>query len=433
MNLSTWKMLVDTYKKESPFVQTALYGVFKTRPNGEFTLTTYAVNYTKTFGYRVTEVNRMWSDRPYYVCKNLWRGMWGGIHVEWDERRNRPQESYGWYEGRWSRRVNWRKDGAMWWLGYIRYINLDALQETKYRYCGYESYKGPLTLMQYVNLWKRHKELEFVSKAGLSQFATDRWIERLKRDRGLFAFVRMHLDEIKRGAENGRRFTPSTVVRAYVNRWTLEKAYHADWVRYCYQNAPKGVDREKLHDYLVKNDIDFYDYIGYCREVAAAKEDILAFGVTFPRDFHEARKKMQKRIERARAKEDRERVAALKAIAERIYALLDKMAAKLAWRTGEFSVVVPTTRLDFRREGAKMHNCIGGYFESCADGDTFCFFVNRNGKRVADVEMSPSSGKVLQCRAKMNDPTDSETRAYASKVARKVAGIIRREKERKAA
>ena len=216
-------------------------------------------------------------------------------------------------------------------------------------------------------------------------------------------------------------------MRAYKNNWPVEKAQFVENATRSLNRAPKGVDRVELWKYLAKNSIDVYDYYGYCDDVKRAKEDILAFGVTFPKDFHNARVKMQKRIKRAQAKEDRARSEALKRIAARLNELLERMYAKLSCRVADFSVVFPTTRKDFQDEGRLMHNCIGGYFDRCADGETVCFFVNKGGKRVADVESSPSDGKLRQCYSKMNKGVSAETRSYAQIVAKKVAAAIKRD------
>ena len=407
---------------------TCFYGWIKPRANGEFTLTIYAVNKTLSYGYRVTEVNRSWSDKPYYVCKNVWRSMWGGIQVEFDERVHRASQEYGWYNDKWGRKVRWSTSGTFWYAPWVRYMNLDALDETKYKYCGFKFYEGPMSLTEYCSLWNMHKGIELLSKAGLSRFVKEHLVSRLERDKPFATFVRTHLKDIVEGGRCGSGYRPQTVVRAFKNGWSLEKAYEMERARYSLNRAPKGIDRVKLLEYLDKNDIDVYDYYGYCEDVKRAKEDILAFGVTFPRDFHEARVKMQKRIQIAEARKDKERIAALKRLAKRVNELLAKMSARLACRVGEFTAVFPTTRTDFRNEGNRMRNCIGGYFERCADGDTVCFFVNRNGKRVADVESSPSTGKVLQCRAKHNKDTDADTKEYAQIVAKKVAAAIKRDK-----
>ena len=423
------QMAIDAFEADKYHSHnTCFYGHVKPRPNGEFTLTVYAVNWTKTYGYRVTEVNRSWSDRPYYVCKNVWRSMWGGIQVEFDEGRNRKGQEEQWYNGRFGAKVRWDKSGGYWYSPWVSYINLDALKETRYKYCGYEFYEGSMPLTEYCSLWNRHKGIELLSKAGLFQFVTEKYATRLEKDKAFAVYIRSHAKEIASGTGRWRHYRPLTVIRAFKNGWSLEKAYEMEWARYSFNRAPKGVDRVKLGAYLFKNDIDVYDYYDYCEDVKRAKEDILAFGVTFPRDFHKARVKMQKRIQIAEARKDKERIAALKRLAKRVNELLAKMSARLACRVGEFTAVFPTTRTDFRNEGNRMRNCIGGYFERCADGNTVCFFVNRNGKRVADVESSPSTGKVLQCRAKHNKDTDADTKEYAQIVARKVASAIKRDK-----
>ncbi len=113
-------------------------------------------------------------------------------------------------------------------------------------------------------------------------------------------------------------------------------------------------------------------------------------------------------------------------IADRINALLERMSKRLAWRVGDYTVVVPTTRREFVAEGKAMHNCIGGYFEKCADGETICFFIRKNGKRLADVEISPTTGEIRQCRAKFNIDTDKETRDFAAVFGRKLANMMKR-------
>lgn len=427
------EMAIAAYNAdECRFHNTCFYGHIRPRANGEFTLTIYAVNWTKTYGFRVTKVNRSWSDRPYYVCKNVWRSMWGGIHVEFDERRNRPQESYGWYNGMWGGKVSWTNSGAFWYAPWVGYINLDAIKETRYKYCGFEHYAGGMSLVEYCALWDRHKGIELLSKAGLHQFVTERLATRLERDKKFAIFVRANAKEISTGA-NGRPYRPRVVVRAFKNGWTLDKAYRTEYARYALNLAPSGVDRVKLLDYLTKNRIATSDYYGYCRDVERAKADILAFGVTFPRDFHNARRKMQRRIAVAQAKADKERTAALERLASRINALLSRIKTALAWRVGDFSVIVPTTRKDFTNEQNRMHNCIGGYFDDCADGKRMCFFVNCKGRRVADVEISTSSGKVLQCYGKHNTETDSDTRKYAAIVGKRIASMLRKDKAKKAA
>lgn len=423
MNAKIRQMVLDAYKADlNHDHKKVYYGFIEPRQHGEFTFTVYAVSDTRTRGLRVIEVNRAWSDRPYYRCKNLWRNVWGQLMTEFDEQRNRPQESYGWYGGKWGGKTSWSKNGEDWFVSCVRYANLDALAQTKYKYCAFSQYRGGLALMPYIRLLQKHKEVEILTKSGLHQFVDDRFISRLKSDKAFFNFFRSHTQEL---LASSIPYTQNEVSRAYANGWTLSHARMAEYVRNKLSGMPDGIDRYALAKYLAANDIDVADYRHYVEDVKKAKEDILAFGVTFPRDFHAACERMYKRIRIAQAKADRERTAALRKLARRINALLERMHNRLAWRVGDYEVIVPTTREDFRREGNAMHNCIGGYFERCADGNAFCFFIRKDGERVADVEMS-KSGVVRQCRGKRNESTTREVSDFAKIVAKKIASTLRR-------
>ncbi len=402
-----------------------IYGIITPRAGGEFTLTCYAVKETKRYGIQMTEVNRAWSDRNYYQCKNIWKNWFGSTMIEFDEQRNRAQESYDWYNGKWGAKMKWSKGGE-WFMPYVKYMNLDALSETRYKYCAYDRYHGNLSLIHYCRLFAKHKEVELLCKGCYWDFINEKFLDRMKDDKGLRDFFCSNTATITHDFLKGTRYTIQDVVRAYKNKWTLEEAHTANWARYALNKAPKGIDRIELAHYLKKNNIDAYDYYHYAETVAEAKEDILAFGNTFPKDFHKREKQMQKKIAIAKAKEDREREEALKMIAVRINALLERMSKKLAWRVGDYSVIVPTTRKEFVTEGNAMHNCIGGYFEKCADGETICFFIRKNGKRLADVEISPTTGAIRQCRAKYNKDTDKDTRDFAMVFGKKLANMMKR-------
>lgn len=412
-------------KKEREYVRTAfendrhsyriqLYGFVKPRLHGEFTLTVYAVSDTKRYGLRIIEVNRAWSDRPYYVCKNIWKNMFGTTMVEFDERRNRPELSYAWYDDKWGGKCDWAKNPS-WFMQYVRYANLDALAETKYKYCAYAQYDGDMPLVPYCRLFAKHKAVELLAKAQLSQFITPRMLDRLAADKPFHNFVRSHVREI---AE--RRTRPQTVVRAYKHGWTIQRAENEEQLRYAYRGIPEGVDKRELQKYLAANDIDFHDYLHYCEAAERAGWNIRAFGRTFPRDLHAAT------IE-ARETRKRKNEAKFLAVSKRINYLLEWMRRKVELRVGAYTFVVPTTEQEFIEEGKAMRNCIGRYYQYQLDGSAFCFFIHKDGKRHADVEMS-SRGVIRQCRLFANEAADTETRTVAEQMAKTFA-----EKMRKAA
>jgi len=138
------------------------YGIIQPRDDGEFEVTVYAVSKTVRYGARVTAVNRAWSDRPYYRCKDLWKSYTGATIVCFDEKRFRKLLSAMWYNGRWGEKVEWKKD-ASWMAHNIVYLNLEALKKTKYRYCAFELYDKTcerLSLVPYCQLYAKHPQTE---------------------------------------------------------------------------------------------------------------------------------------------------------------------------------------------------------------------------------------------------------------------------------
>ena len=417
--------VLEAYQRDRHKYQTQLYGFIKPRLHGEFTLTVYAVRDTSRKGIRITEVNRAWSDKPYFVCKNIWKNIWGTTMVEFDEERNRPQESYGWYRNKWGHNMDWDKSSS-WFMQYVRYANLDRLAETKYKYCAYAQYKGDMPLVPYCRLSLKYKDVELLAKNNLSQFVQPKMLARLSADKPFRNYFRSQVREI---AE--KHIRPQVLIRAYKHGWTIAQAKTEEFIRYNYNQAPAGIDRRELHKYLKKYDIDFYDYLHYCEDVERAEMDILAFGTTFPQDFHAAetavreryrqilrrREQILRRREAQRRREEIKEAKLRRKITERLNRLLDEMKVKLAFRVGDFTAIIPATREQFRDEGQTMRNCIGGYYDRHMRGETFCFFIRKDGKPHADVEMS-ITGKIRQCRLYANGKADTETYNAAEEMAK---------------
>ena len=407
----------DPYRSER---RTPFYGFIKPRAGGEFTVTVYAVNETKRHGIRVAEVNRAWSDRPYYRAKDLWRNVWGGLMVEFDEAKHRPHLSFDWYGGKWGARTRWERRKNLWWVDGVRLVNPAALQATRYRYAAFPHYSGAMPLVPYCQLWKRFPEVEILAKAGLPQFIDEPFLERLARNESLRNFFRAHVREIRAAAQP---FTPAEVIRAHAHGWTLARAKEEQFLRYGMRDIPEGVDRRALARYIARNDIDLADWRGYAADLARAGRDVA--GGAFPRDFHAARRRVQAAIRKLEARTNAEREAALAKMAKSINAALARMRRRLMARANGLTAIFPTTRKEFMEEGRAMRNCIAGYFSACAAGKTICFFVRKDGERVADVEAT-KAGKVVQCRAKFNKRTAPEVEKFAAYVAKPIAAAARR-------
>ena len=429
MTKSEREQVLAVYNADNHAFQTQYYGFVKPRLHGEFTLTVYAVRDTKAKGIRITEVNRAWSDRPYFVCKNIWRNVWGNTMIEFDEERNRPQESYGWYRGKWGSPIKWDKGGKRndWFMQYIRYANLDALASTKYRYCAFDLYQGEMSLVEYCRLFSRHKEIELLAKNNLHGFIVPRFLDRLAADKPLRDFFRSNTRTMIATAAHAL-YTPQMLVRAHANGWTIQRAREAEIARYQLIAAPKGINRMELARYLAVNNLAVGEYLDYCKIVSRLGFDILAFGFTFPRDFQatatQMRDRYNEKLRREREAAKREHEAALKRAAVRLNYLLEQAKQRLAWRVGDLSVIIPHTQEEFTAEGHAMRNCIGGYYPNHMDGSTFCFFIRKNGEPHADVEMT-LDGKIKQCYTFANENPPISTSRYAERMARYFANQMK--------
>ena len=87
-------------------------------------------------------------------------------------------------------------------------------------------------------------------------------------------------------------------------------------------------------------------------------------------------------------------------------------------KSKKFLIVWPMSKADFDKEGQLQHNCVGGYFERCAKGETTVFFV-RNAdepdKPYATVEFK--EGRLMQCRTAYNRNAPEDVMKYMDRIA----------------
>lgn len=400
---------------------TTYYSYIEPRRSGEFTVTTFAArNYKR--GPKIVPVNRTWSDRDVFVAMNVWSNVWNHRMIEFDECRNRKHESYGWYIGRWWSNICY-KDAGVWLCPNEIILNAESLAKTKYRYFAFDRYRGELQIAQYARLYTRFPVVETLVKNGLARFVNERFLEKLAKDRGFEKYFRS-VARTLHGNESAY-----DLVRAYKNGWSPARAHMENYISLEYRDCPAGVDKHELHAWLTRNHVQYCDWLHYAKDIAHVGGRIDEYGVTFPRNFHEAaeaaalrRHEHNRELAKALEKAKRNRQRRILAVSKRIGKALEKMEDRLAWCVGSFEIVIPTTEEQFVEEGKRMHNCIGGYY---GREDCVCFFMHKNGKPFADCEMS-DAGKLRQCRLECNASASPETVLIAEAVAKVIAKQLKR-------
>lgn len=175
-----------------------------------------------------------------------------------------------------------------------------------------------------------------------------------------------------------------------------------EWIRY-----------EKARTKDVRFITDYVDYIGECMELGM---DLTDRKILWPKDLGTAHRKTSARI---KLKRD--------AAMESKYTFRrGAMVKKYEWenrKTG-LRIVVPGTLETIIEEGESQHNCVGGYIQRVANGETDVIFVRtieRPDKSYITVEVDPVTGKIRQAREKYNREVQAgEAREFLKAFERKV-------------
>lgn len=115
-------------------------------------------------------------------------------------------------------------------------------------------------------------------------------------------------------------------------------------------------------------------------------------------------------VEKANRKREKERKIAdakkAKEMMEKNKGIVEERIRKfsdLAISNGSLHCVVLITYEDYREEGARMHHCVGGYFDR--KNSLILSFRDNDGKRVETVEISLTSFSIIQSRGLQNKAT----------------------------
>ncbi len=108
------------------------------------------------------------------------------------------------------------------------------------------------------------------------------------------------------------------------------------------------------------------------------------------------------------------------------------MRKKYEWAAMGMMVVVPEHVSDLIAEGEKQHNCVGGYMERVATGQTDVVFVRKEAEpEVSYITMEIHNGRIIQARTKNNEPLDQLGREFVDEF--RAAKLEKKKKARKTA
>ena len=176
----------------------------------------------------------------------------------------------------------------------------------------------------------------------------------------------------------------------------------SDWI--CYRQSWRCIKRhtgdiEKAARYIGKKKGRSPDlYADYLDECVKLGYDLTDKTTRFPRDLQAAHAHTMEQIKYQESQ-------ALEA--EYAKKRRPAMRRKYQWAAMGLAVVVPERVSDLIAEGEKQHNCVGGYMERVAKGQTDVVFIRREDEpETSYITMEIHKGQIVQARTKNNGPLD---------------------------
>lgn len=371
---------------------------------------TFAFRKLKGKELEITEVMRRITDNENYLIKNLYGGYFFGYHAVYQK------EDKKWISRGYPYIVFSAEDFDVWDecsgkpLGlWSKAINPEILQNTRFRYCGYDASMG-CDVISYLNMYIEHPCVEYFGKMGISPTMT--LIRTAERDKAF----RKWLYRNRNGASC---YGSKAILYAYKHHISVNEASDI-----CFQTDRlnretaalipeiKGtkLDRKKVQDYVRNNAVGWSNYNDYLKALKKLNYDLADTKNSFPRDFGRMHDLRIAEYDSVMAKEDAEKRKQLYAD----FAVKAQEAKCLEYQSDGYAAVIPEQVGELVKEGRALHHCVGqmGYDKKMAEGKVIIVFVRSIEdllKPLVTLEYDLKKHRILQAHGDHHRaPTDTE-------------------------
>lgn len=404
---------LDKKNNPTPKGNTRFYSYLTTNDK-ELVKVTVAVRhkYTKWY-YKQCAVHGVHSEECF--AKDMVYYIIGGYYVEW------------YSEGLTKYPKDFENDE--WWLYADKYydpfapiVNKEYLAKfPEYKYSAYEQYDG-VDIMQYLRLYEKYPQTEYIVKLGLSKYAKSKQIlSKVEKDKRFRKWLSTNHEELKTDL-----YYISTVLQAYQKNKPLKEiqAYESAKKTLCKEQWYKPIrdffkgDYKEYFEYINKQNITNRLYLDYLNACNYLNLDMSEDKNRFPHDFnywHDVRIDEYNTTKILKDEEERkEMYAKFSLIAEKYLPLQDN-------KKGEFIAIIAKSPADLINEGNVLHHCVGkmGYDQKFIREETLIFFIRSRenpDEPFVTLEYSLKQKKVLQCYAKGNSKPDEDVKEYVNAV-----------------
>lgn len=320
-------------------------------------------------------------------------------------------------------------------------LNPGAVEKSCVKYCCYD--KAPDLLFEYLHLYCKHPNVEYLIKSGYAHLITARYtgwyggtnyleISKLInwKSNNLLKMLSLNRDEFKLLTGNEKHY------EAYIMwREVFPKIKPADLLmiaaefgyergtmqRFC---ADTGLMPQRISRYLKEHNVQKYEYSDYLDQCRKLRYDMHDTAISMPHDFQSIHTRLTAIVKYNATKEMQEQ-------------LTQRMEERkpLEFASGALLIRQPESMQEIIDEGKALYHCVGGYAERHATGKLHIMFIRRADKPdvpyyTVEVRMD---GRINQVRGLRNCKTTPEVDAFMEEYKQHLAAVFGKEKRRKTA
>ena len=315
----------------------------------------------------------------------------------------------GWYEqglqksGRWYESTSWGFSDDKYFDPFAPIVNRKYLDKfSEYKYSAVNLYCG-MDILKYLRYYKQYPQIEYLMKAGLSDYAfstqilkeigkNKRFCKWLMKNRTEIMQNGYYVDVILRAFRTNKPVADLQAYKKY--RMQLSKEVELKELRAFFKT-----DLEKFALYIRSQNTNPYSYRDYLRACNYLGLDMSMNKNRYPNNFKRWHDIRIDEYRSAKAlKDEQER----KEFYDKFAAVASKYLGLEYDKKSVYIAIIAQTPSDLIHEGELLHHCVGrmGYDQKFAREESLIFFIR--AKEQPDVpfvtiEYSPAQKRILQC------------------------------------
>lgn len=303
-------------------------------------------------------------------------------------------------------------------------IGFDSIQDSDMRYSQLKP--DEQFMITYLGLYCKHKNLEYIVKAGYSGIINRRctgyWggtrYELVINDdidwksNNLLKMLRLNRTEFKLLQGQEDVYSQYIAVRSSFPKYKPEeniaiaKTFGCQMGTIRWYEQSTGLTARRLARYMYENNIPLHDYNDYIRQCNQLEYDMHDTAISMPHDFYTVHERLSATIEQKSNE-----------ITQRHFKENYEGRKAFEFESGDLFLRQPNSLDEIIAEGKALCHCVGGYCERHAKGSTNIFFIRKKADPDTPyytIEVG-TDYDIIQCRGYRNDraaPKGEEIKAF---------------------